>query len=81
MNRLQDMKLGVYEKAIPFQYSWPQKFQVAKDAGFDFIELSIDGIHPRIERLNWTREALSKIRRAAEEAGMQFPDPARAPAT
>ena len=72
MNRLQDIKLGVYEKAIPLQYSWPKKFQIAGEAGFDFIELSIDGVHPRIERLNWRQEELSQIRCAAEDAGMQF---------
>ena len=72
MSRLQDIKLGVYEKAIPLQYSWPEKFRVAKEAGFDYIELSIDGVQPRIERLKWTTQDLIEIRHAAEEAGMQF---------
>lgn len=72
MIRLQDIKLGVYEKAIPLQLSWPEKFRVAKEAGFDFIELSIDGLKPRVERLKWTREELLAIRRASEEANMPF---------
>ena len=56
--RIQDIKLGVYEKAIPLQFDWPKKFRTAREAGFDFIELSIDGVEPRISRLNWSREEL-----------------------
>ena len=72
MTRLQDIKLGVYEKAIPLQLSWPEKFRVAKDAGYDFIEVSIDGLQPRVDRLRWTDEELREIRHAAENAGMNF---------
>lgn len=70
--RIQDIKLGVYEKAIPLQFGWPEKFRVAKEAGFDFIELSIDGVEPRINRLQWSREELLAVRHAAEEADMPF---------
>lgn len=72
MTRLQDIKLGVYEKAIPLAYSWPKKLRTAKEAGFDYIEVSIDGLEPRINRLKWTNEELIAIRHAAEEEGMQF---------
>lgn len=72
MTRLQDIKLGIYEKAIPLQLSWPEKFRVAKEAGYDFIEVSIDGLHPRVDRLRWTDEELREIRHAAEDAGMNF---------
>ena len=70
--KIQDIKLGVYEKAIPLQFSWPEKFNTAREAGFNFIELSIDGVEPRISRLKWTRDELMAIRRAAEEADMPF---------
>lgn len=72
MSKLQELKLGVYEKAIPLQLSWPEKFRVAKQAGFDFIELSIDGRMPRIDRLNWTGADLDAIRRASEAEDMPF---------
>ena len=51
MTNLENIKLGVYEKSIPLQLSWKEKFECAKNAGFDFIELSIDGLEPRINRL------------------------------
>ena len=70
--RIQDIKLGVYEKAIPLQFDWPKKFRTAREAGFDFIELSIDGVEPRISRLNWSREELLAVRHAAEDADMPF---------
>ena len=50
MTNLETIKLGVYEKSIPLQLSWKEKFECAKNAGFDFIELSVDGLEPRINR-------------------------------
>ncbi len=46
-------QLGLYEKAIPQEVSWEQRFKLAKKAGFDFIELSIDESDYRLERLKW----------------------------
>ena len=48
-------KIGIYEKAIPTNFNWRDKIKVAKSAGFDFIEISIDESNDRLERLNWTQ--------------------------
>lgn len=64
--------LGIYEKAIPLQLSWNDKFSLAKEAGFDFIEVSIDGLEPRINRLNWTQEQIQELRMLAEQFEMPF---------
>lgn len=45
--------IGIYEKAIPNQFSWEERIQIAKAAGFDFIEISIDETDDRLSRLNW----------------------------
>lgn len=47
---------GIYEKALPNVFSWEQKFIASKEAGFDYMEISIDESDERLERLNWTSE-------------------------
>ena len=70
MTNLGQIKLGVYEKSIPLQLSWKEKLECAKKAGFDFVELSIDGLSPRIHRLDWSDEQIQEICRAMEETGV-----------
>ena len=64
------LKIGLYEKAIPLQLEWTEKFAVVKTAGYDFLELSIDGLEPRISRLGWTDAEIYSIRAASEAAGV-----------
>lgn len=73
MNEFLFSKLGVYEKAIPLAFDWNLKFQTAKEAGFDFIEFSIDGLVPRIDRLKWSNEKFINIRKIAESFSMFIP--------
>lgn len=42
--------LGLYEKAMP-DVSWEEKLRIAKDAGYDFVEISIDATEERIQRV------------------------------
>ena len=44
-------KIGLYEKAMPKDIGWKEKFQVAKSAGDDYIEISIDDTGCRIRRI------------------------------
>lgn len=48
--------LGLYEKAMPGSLTWKEKFQAAKDAGYDFIEISIDETDEKLARLDWSME-------------------------
>jgi len=50
---IRDRKLGLYEKALPAHYTWEQRLMAAKEAGFDFLEISIDETDERMARLNW----------------------------
>jgi hexulose-6-phosphate isomerase len=34
--------LGIYEKALPKDLSWPERLVLAKSCGFDFVEMSVD---------------------------------------
>lgn len=48
--------LGVYEKAMPGELTWRERLEAAKDAGYDFLEISIDETNARLARLDWTKE-------------------------
>ena len=51
--KLSDIKLGIYEKALPADMDWGQKLKTAEDLGFNFIEISIDESDHRLGRLEW----------------------------
>ncbi len=42
--------LGLYEKAMP-EVSWPEKLRIARNAGYDFVEISIDASEEKISRV------------------------------
>jgi L-ribulose-5-phosphate 3-epimerase UlaE len=42
LRNLQENLIGLYEKALPKQLNWEERLSAAKDAGFDFMEISID---------------------------------------
>lgn len=47
-------QLGLYEKAMPSSLDWREKLQCAGQAGFDYVEISIDETDERLSRLNWS---------------------------
>lgn len=63
-------RLGVYEKAMPQVLSWAEKFQAAKDAGYDFIEMSIDESDEKIARLDWTEELIQELILLRQKIGL-----------
>ena len=48
--------LGLYEKAMPGTLSWREKLEAARDAGFDFVEISIDETDQKLARLDMSAE-------------------------
>ena len=48
--------LGLYEKAMPSDLSWREKLTAAKQAGFDFLEISIDETDAKLSRLDMSQE-------------------------
>lgn len=46
--------LGMYEKAVPNELTWLERLEVARESGFDYVEISVDESPAKLERLNWT---------------------------
>jgi hypothetical protein len=53
-NSMRNHPLGIYEKALAKDLSWPERLVLAKSCGFDFVEMSVDETDERLSRLDWT---------------------------
>ena len=62
-------EIGLYEKAMP-ELSWPEKLAAAKEAGYDFVEISIDASEEKIGRVYMPREERRALRGLLWESGM-----------
>ena len=65
-----EIRLGLYEKAMPPELTWSERLEGARRAGYDFMEISIDETDGRLSRLDWTRAERDALRRAVSEAGL-----------
>lgn len=59
--------LGLYEKAMPGTLDWKEKLEAAKEAGYDFVEISIDATEEKIARLDMTKEDRFELIKAMYE--------------
>ena len=53
--------LGLYEKSMPNHLSWEEKMYFTKEAGYDFLEVSIDESDKKQARLNMSQEERLKL--------------------
>jgi len=58
---LQEHFLGLYEKAFPPEWEWEKRLSVAKEIGFDYMEISIDESDERIARLYWSEDRIMEL--------------------
>lgn len=65
-----DYMLGIYEKALPPTLSWVERLDVARESGFDYLEMSIDETDERLSRLDWTAFRRKAVVRAMDETGV-----------
>ena len=65
-------KIGLYEKAMPKDIAWKEKFQVAKSAGYDYIEISIDETDEKLARLDWSDAQIRDVVSVAHGESMSF---------
>lgn len=65
-------RIGLYEKAMPNQLNLEEKLSSAKQAGFDFVELSIDETTEKLTRLDWTEAECRNISNAIARTGIPF---------
>lgn len=66
-------RLGLYEKALPADWDWPQRLEAARSLGFDFVEMSIDETDDRLARLEWSRAERCAFRAEVEASGVAVP--------
>lgn len=55
---------------MPGQLTWKEKLQSAKQAGFDYVEISIDETDEKLARLEWTGEERYELKKAIQETGI-----------
>lgn len=56
MTEIKAYSLGLYEKSMPQNLTWREKLLTAKQAGYDFLEISIDETDEKLSRLDMTQE-------------------------
>lgn len=62
--------IGLYEKAMPKELTWKEKLLAAKEAGYDFVEISIDETDEKLARLEWTQEERLELVKTMYEVGV-----------
>lgn len=62
-----EIRLGLYEKAMPKDLSWHEKLALTKEAGFDWLEISIDETDEKLARLDFSKEDKQALRKAMIE--------------
>ncbi|MGM0166988.1 hexulose-6-phosphate isomerase [Enterococcus sp. AZ135] len=65
-------QIGIYEKALPKDISWKERFSLVKKLGFDFIEMSIDETDERLTRLDWSDAKIAALRNDMFETGIRI---------
>ena len=65
-----DLPIGIYEKALVESDSWVEILSSAREAGFDFVEMSIDESDRRLSRLDWSSDRRRELRNAISETGI-----------
>ncbi len=63
MLQLKSNPIGIYEKAIPNRFAWEDKIKIAKGAGYDFMEISVDESDERLSRLDWSKSEREEFKR------------------
>jgi L-ribulose-5-phosphate 3-epimerase len=64
--------VGLYEKALPAEWSWAKRLAATAEAGYDFLEISIDETDERLARLNWTASERAALRCAIADSGVRI---------
>ncbi len=65
-------RLGLYEKSMPSAISIREKLNAARQAGFDFMELSVDETDEKLARLKWNEMEKRDLVKTAWETGTEI---------
>ena len=72
MYDVRKIPIGLYEKALPAQLTWEERLAAAREAGYDFLEMSIDETDARIDRLNWSQAEQNELLYCARKMNMSI---------
>lgn len=67
---MKNYRIGLYEKAVPATLSWREKLTAAKEAGFDYLEISIDETEEKLARLDWSSDERNRLIATMQETGL-----------
>lgn len=67
---MDSLTIGIYEKALPPTDNWSKLFDMAKQAGYDFVEIAIDESDERLGRLKWDKRTRHHFHQSAVDAGV-----------
>ena len=73
MYKFDKLVMGIYEKALPKKENWSTKIDIAKEAGYDFIEISVDESDERLGRLNWSNEEIKNMNNLLIDKDFRIP--------
>ena len=59
----------MYEKSMPMTLTWEEKLNACKNAGFDWVKISIDESDEKIGRL-YDRDTIEEIKKAIRTTGV-----------
>ena len=62
--------LGLYEKSMPNELLWKEKLLAAKEAGFDFVEISIDETDEKLARLEMSAKERLELLHLMQEVNV-----------
>lgn len=65
-------RIGLYEKAMPSDLTWEERLESAKEAGYDYIEMSIDETDMRMSRLDWDDGRIYDLLEVQRRAGISI---------
>jgi len=70
MYAIERRAVGLYEKALPADWSWDERLGGMARAGYDYAEISIDETDERLARLEWSQGERAALRRAIADSGV-----------
>ena len=73
MYKFDKLVMGIYEKALPKKEPWSTKIDIAKEAGYDFIEISVDESDERLTRLDWNNDEIKNMKNLLIDKDFRIP--------
>ncbi len=64
--------VGLYEKALPADWPWEKRLTKAAEAGYDYIDISIDESDNRLDRLDWSAPKRVALRQTIANTGVSI---------